>query len=188
MSGTFTLILGPMFSGKTTELLRRIRREQIAGATTLLIKHGSDTRYTKDEKIIATHDGVSKELFKNTRVVSKKDTQFIFEEDVIGIDEGQFFPDLSANIAGWMKQGKRIFVSALNGDFNQKPFPGTSKLVSMASDIVFLKAVCMLCVVKPAQEAPYTVRTGSKSTQKILVGTSDIYKAVCTKCRETTLD
>jgi thymidine kinase len=109
--------MGPMFAGKSTELLRRVKRFEIAGKKTLSIKYSADTRYSKDA--ISTHDLQIKLAFacKKLSDISDHDWSCF---DVIGIDEGQFFEDLVSFSEKASNMGKIILISALNSTFERK--------------------------------------------------------------------
>ncbi len=114
-----TLIIGPMFSGKTTELLRRLNRDSIAGKKVILIRNNIDKR------VILTHDNMS---FNRVKVIisdnlSEMDVSYY---DVIGIDEGQFFDDLIA-ANQWANKGKNIIIAGLDATSEQKPFGKISR-------------------------------------------------------------
>lgn len=131
------LILGPMFSGKTTELLRRIAREYRANRQVLLVKYSKDDRYSSDS--VASHDRLMMEdiltiscsnLNPIVSFVEKfKNTEH--EPIVIGIDEGQFFPDLIEFCEKMAQLGKEIHVAALDGTFERKPFPVIADLIQI---------------------------------------------------------
>lgn len=183
--GTLNIILGPMFGEKTTEMTSQITKCVIAGEDAVIFKHQIDTRYITGNSI-QTHGGrvISSGTIKRgiLRIVTAdKLAALKFSERVVGVDEGQFYPDIVAAVKKWLAVGKKIYVSALNGDFQRKPFPVISDLISLATHIQYQKAVCMMCVTKPARSAHYSRRMVSdKQTQ--LVGGDDIYKAVCGEC------
>mmetsp|Transcript_28300 Transcript_28300/g.43856 ORF Transcript_28300/g.43856 Transcript_28300/m.43856 type:complete len:218 (-) Transcript_28300:116-769(-) len=177
--GEIQLIYGPMFSGKTTELLRRIRRYTIANYKCCVIKYSKDNRYSKDAA--ATHD---KQTWQATSLseLSQFDSTGV---DVIGIDEGQFFPDLPAFCEEKANQGKIVIVAALDGTFQMKPFGNVLDLIPIAESVVKLNAVCMLC----HRTASFTRRLGTE-TKVELIGGSDMYVSTCRRChsRDTTKD
>lgn len=175
MTGSIELVLGPMFAGKTTELLRRVERLQIAKKKCLLVKYKKDTRYTAD--CVSTHNG------KNVNAIpcdtlSELDSKLIEECNAIAIDEGQFFPDLLSFCTKQANEhGKIVIISALDGTFEQEPFGDVLKLLSKADSYIKLNAVCMDC----GKDAAFTVRTTSQK-EKEVIGGSDIYKACCRGC------
>lgn len=135
---SLNLILGCMFSGKTTELLRRFKRYTIGNMKCLMIKFRGDTRYDKDN--VVTHCG---------KAIPATVVQYLYEVDsivnsydVICIDEIQFYPDAHIFCDKWANQGKIVEASGINGTFHKTPFPIISKLVPQASNITFLTAIC----------------------------------------------
>lgn len=136
--GCFNLILGSMWSGKTSELVRRYRRHTIGGRNCLMIKYKNDTRY--DDEMVVTHDKITVQalvceyLYEADHVVE--------EYDVICIDEIQFYKDAHIFADKWANMGKIVEACGLNGTFNRTEFPIISKLMPLSENITFLKAVC----------------------------------------------
>ncbi|CAH2291430.1 thymidine kinase, cytosolic [Pelobates cultripes] len=172
-SSSERVIFGPMFSGKSTELMRRVRRFQIAQYKCMVIKYAKDTRYSKEH--LSTHD-------KNTMAaVSACILQEVSKEaltcSVIGIDEGQFFPDIVDFCEEMANQGKTVIVAALDGTFQRKAFGDILNLVPLAESVVKLNAVCMECY----REAAYTQRLGTEKEVEV-IGGADKYHSVCRQC------
>lgn len=177
VTGRLELIFGPMFAGKTSEMLRRIRRQKIAGQRCLLVKYAADTRYSKT--CVATHDQQSVPAEAVSRLIELGDS--IDDYDVIGIDEGQFYPDIHEEVERYLSMGKAVVISALDGTFEQKPFREVLRLISMADRITKLNAVCMICY----ENAPFTQRISSdREVEKI--GGSEMYRPVCRACYDKT--
>jgi len=172
--GQIQVIFGPMFSGKTTELIRRLKRYQIANHKCLIVKYAKDDRYDKEG--IATHD---KQTLPATSVLRMADIKpsTINSYTVIGIDEGQFFPDVVSFAEQMADKGKIIIIAALDGDFQRKGFGDILNLVPIAESIVKLNAVCMMCF----QEASFTKRKGSETALEV-IGGQDKYLAACRAC------
>nr|CAP19646.1 thymidine kinase [Suberites domuncula] len=171
--GHVQLILGPMFSGKTTELIRRMRRFQVANYACLIVKYAKDDRYSNQD--VSTHDkqmtaGISATELTEVKKKAKK-------YGVIGIDEGQFFPDIVDFCEEMANAGKTVIVAALDGTFQRKPFGPILNLVPMAESVVKLKAVCMVCY----KDAAFTKRLGAEKQIEV-IGGSDKYMAVCRTC------
>ncbi|XP_026885292.2 LOW QUALITY PROTEIN: thymidine kinase, cytosolic [Electrophorus electricus] len=171
--GQIQVIFGPMFSGKSTELMRRVRRFQIAQYCCLVIKYAKDTRYS--DKGMSTHDrntmdAVPATCLRDVRPVA-------LEACVIGIDEGQFFPDIVEFSEEMANLGKTVIVAALDGTFQRKPFGSILNLVPLAESVVKLNAVCMQCF----KEAAYTKRLGTEKEVEV-IGGADKYHAVCRAC------
>ena len=167
--GRFNLILGPMYSGKTSELLRRLNRYKIAKKKCLLIKFDEDNRY--DDEYVCTHDQVKHKAVKCNKL--EKVNNIITNYDVICIDEVQFYSDSSIYCDKWANDGKIVEACGLNGDFNKKPFEQITKLIPQVDDLIFLKAVDK----NTGQDAPFTFRLSNNKEQKV-IGGLDIYSAV----------
>ena len=162
-----------MFSGKSTELIRRLKRLQIANYQCLIVKYANDTRY--DQESIATHD---RQTLKAVSVAKLNDLKVNLDDfDVIGIDEGQFFPDILEFSETMANAGKSVIVAALDGTFQRKPFESVLQLVPLAEHVVKLNAVCMVCF----GEGSYTKRTSTDQEVEV-IGGADKYMAVCRSC------
>ena len=171
--GQIQVIFGPMFSGKTTELLRRIVRFTIAKLDCAVIKYKADTRYAVEEA--STHDQ------RSIKAIPCELLSDVYHQvktmDVIGIDEGQFFPDIVAFTERLANEGKIIIVAALDGTFQRKPFGNILELVPLAESVHKLSAVCMECF----NPAAFSKRIGSDQRVQV-IGGSETYLAVCRRC------
>lgn len=180
-SGQIQLILGPMFSGKTTELLRRVQRYKIAQGRCLLVKHSRDNRY--DEANVITHDkrtltGQGIDEVKTNSLKSLADEICISDYDCIGVDEGQFFPNLTEFCEQAANNGSVVVVAALDGTFQRKPFGQVLELIPLAEDVCKLTSVCMSCY---REQAAFSFRIcGDQQVE--LVGGPEAYKALCRGC------
>lgn len=170
--GQIQVILGPMFSGKSTELMRRVQRFQIAQYKCLVIKYGKDTRYSSN---FSTHDRNTMEALP--ACLLRDVVQEAQGVSVIGIDEGQFFPDIVEFSETMANAGKTVIVAALDGTFQRKAFGTILNLVPLAESVVKLTAVCMGCF----REAAYTKRLGTEKEVEV-IGGADKYHAVCRVC------
>ncbi|KGL77521.1 Thymidine kinase, cytosolic, partial [Tinamus guttatus] len=168
------VIFGPMFSGKSTELMRRVRRFQLAQYRCLLVKYAKDTRYGTAG--LSTHDRRS--TMEALPACLLKDVyQEALSSAVIGIDEGQFFPDIVDFCEMMANAGKTVIVAALDGTFQRKAFGNILNLVPLAESVVKLNAVCMECY----REASYTKRLGAEREVEV-IGGADKYHSVCRAC------
>ncbi|XP_042219471.1 thymidine kinase, cytosolic-like isoform X2 [Homarus americanus] len=167
------IIFGPMFSGKTTELMRRLKRYQISTHKCLVIKYSNDIRY--DSNGIATHDNQVLPALSVTSLGELKDNAEKYS--VIGIDEGQFFPDIVEFAEEMANNGKIVIVAALDGTYQRLGFGSILQLVPLAESVVKLTAVCMICY----EEASYTKRTSSETAVEV-IGGCDKYIATCRRC------
>nr|XP_045595564.1 thymidine kinase, cytosolic-like isoform X2 [Procambarus clarkii] len=171
--GQIQIIFGPMFSGKTTELMRRLKRYQISKHQVLIIKYANDTRY--DMNGIATHDQQVLPAISATQLKSLKEKAL--EYSVIGVDEGQFFPDTVEFAEEMANRGKIVIVAALDGTYQRSEFGNILHLVPLAESVVKLTAVCMICY----EEASYTKRTSTETAVEV-IGGCDKYIATCRRC------
>ncbi|NWU98401.1 KITH protein, partial [Upupa epops] len=171
--GQIQVIFGPMFSGKSTELMRRVRRFQLAQYRCLLVKYAKDTRYGTSG--VSTHDRSTMEALPARAL--KDVSQEALASAVIGIDEGQFFPDIVEFCETMANAGKTVIVAALDGTFQRKAFGNILNLVPLAESVVKLNAVCMECY----REASYTKRLGEEREVEV-IGGADKYHSVCRAC------
>ncbi|RHX97999.1 hypothetical protein DYB36_002186 [Aphanomyces astaci] len=142
LQGELQLIIGPMFSGKSTELIRRMRRYQHAQLKCMVVKSKIDDRYTNDS-LVSTHDRQMMKANPLTRLEDMGDE--FMKYDVIGIDEGQFFTDLHSFCDDAANRGKIVIVAALDGTFERKPFQHVCDLIPRAESVTKLSAVCAIC-------------------------------------------
>ena len=175
-TGWIEVVCGSMFSGKTEELIRRVRRAQIARQKVELFKPQIDTRYSKDE--IVSHDDQK----LPSRVI--KDANEIIplslEAQVVAIDEAQFYKKSLVKVCKTLaNMGKRVIVAGLDTDFRGEPFSPIPELLAIAEYITKTHAICVVC----GNPANFTQRT-SKSRDQVVIGTSDIYEARCRNCYE----
>lgn len=167
-----SLIIGPMFSGKTTELLRRLTRSKIAGKKVILLRPKIDTR----EKL--THDNLTtngiKEIFLN-----EINPDNFMDYDVIGIDEGQFFKNLAASANILANRGKKVIIAGLDATSELEPFEEILNCIPYSEEVVKLSAICTFC---GSELGSFThFKLGNKK-EKIIVGGADLYNAICRKC------
>lgn len=173
--GDLSLIIGPMFSGKTSELFRRIRRNTIAKKNCLIIKYSHDNRYSEDQA--STHDLIKMNCISALKL-SEITPEQIAGVDVIGIDEGQFFEDIVEVVTKWTSEnGINVIICGLDGNYMREPFGKILNLIPKCSSVDKLCAVCSYC----GNEAPFTKRLVD-SSDEILIGGSDKYIASCVKC------
>jgi len=174
--GWIEVISGCMFSGKTEELIRRIRRAQIAKLKVAIFKPRIDIRYSSSQ--IVSHNDQS----MNSVVVDDAEEILKLAGDahVVGIDEGQFFKmnlvDVCEKLAN---EGKRVIVAGLDQDYRGKPFEPMPQLLAVAEYITKTLAICVVC----GNPADRTQRITS-SSERVLVGAKDIYEARCRNCFE----
>ncbi|EGR34057.1 thymidine kinase, putative, partial [Ichthyophthirius multifiliis] len=179
--GQIQLIYGPMFSGKTSELLRIVKRYSYAKKKCLVVNYIKDNRYTESTSI-CTHDKITLDN-NNSYIQTQKclKLQEIMEKyemfDVIAIDEGQFFQDIDEKCDFFANNGKIVLVAALDATFQRKPFNNILNLVCISESVTKLTAVCVSC----GGNASFTKRK-IKCDQIELIGSSEIYEPVCRTC------
>ena len=154
-----------MFSGKSTELIRRLQRFKIARYECLIVKYANDKRYTDGDEI-STHDKRMVPAVSSTTLNDLKSQYNIIEDyEVIGIDEGQFFPDVVEFSEEMADLGKTVIIAALDGTYQRKGFANILDLVPLAEHVIKLTAVCMICF----EDGSYTKRiTEDKEVLKFL--------------------
>jgi thymidine kinase len=175
-SGWIEVIVGSMYSGKTEELIRRLRRAQIARQRVEIFKPVIDDRYAKDQ--IVSH---SELRIPSRSVKTAKDVlRWAHEAQVIGIDEGQFLgPGLLEVCEKLARAGKRVIVAGLDQDYMGKPFEPMPQLLAVAEFITKTLAICMVCGA-PANRTYRKVARGGR----VVVGGADLYEARCRRCFE----
>lgn len=166
------LVVGPMFSGKTQELLRRMERCRVAGMKCLMIKWIRDDRYSKDK--IVSHGGVDSDI-TTVKVSNLKDVD-AEPYTVIGIDEGQFYSDIDQVTDTWACAGKRVIIASLDMTFEGIPFGNIYKIVP--ERLTKLTAVCKGCL---SDNAIFSHRIVEGEGEE-LVGGSESYMPLCRLC------
>ena len=168
------LILGCMYSGKTTEILRIVNSLKHINETPLIIKPIIDDRYSKDK--ISTHNKQEYDCLSVNNLYEVKN----ITNNYIIIEEAQFFKDLLLFVIDHVEiKGKNVIVVGLDGDSNRENFGDIHKLIPLCDDIVKLKAYCSIC--RNGVRAIFSKRISEKK-DKILVGSDGDYIAVCRKC------
>jgi thymidine kinase len=174
-TGWIEVITGSMFSGKSEELIRRLRRAQIARQKVQIFKPKVDSRYAEDH--IISH---SEMRIPSENLQSSKDllVRVAPDTEVVGIDEGQFFDaELPAVCNILANQGKRVIVAGLDQDYLGKPFEPMPQLLAIAEYITKTLAICMVC----GAPANHTQRLVARS-ERVVVGGQGTYEARCRKC------
>lgn len=180
--GVLEVICGPMFSGKSEELMRRLRRAKIAKQHTMTFKPSIDNRHSIE--YVVSHDGnklYAQALDEVTAIpdIAQQDTI-----DVIGIDEAQFFPrEIIPVICTLIEQGKRVIVAGLDLDFRGVPFGSMPILLAIADKVTKLNAICCLC----GKDANCTQRLVNGKPAKhddpiVMIGAQEAYQARCRNC------
>jgi thymidine kinase len=178
--GWIEVITGSMFSGKSEELIRRLRRAQIARQKVQIFKPIVDNRYSPDH--IVSHSDMR---IASQNVASSEELVRMVDEDadVVGIDEGQFFDaNLPAACNTLADHGKRVIVAGLDQDYLGRPFEPMPQLLAIAEYITKTLAICVVC----GDPANHTQRL-VVSSDRVLVGATGLYEARCRHCFDPTL-
>jgi thymidine kinase len=173
--GWIEVITGSMFSGKSEELIRRLRRAQIAKQKVQIFKPVIDNRY--GDSHITSHSAmrIESEGVSSSRELLERMTP---DTEVVGIDEGQFFDaELPAVANTLADQGKRVIVAGLDQDYLGKPFEPMPQLLAIAEYITKTLAICVVC----GEPANHTQRL-VESRERVLVGAQGMYEARCRAC------
>lgn len=180
--GWIELICGSMFSGKTEELLRRIRRAEIGRKQMQIFKPSIDNRYGIER--VASHNGVARGDAIVVGTASELLAAVNAETEVVAIDEVQFFDWKIAEVCDELaNQGRRVIIAGLDQDFRGEPFGPMPLLLAMAEDVMKLTAICVLCGA-PATRTQRLIdgRPARYDDPVILVGGSESYEARCRHC------
>ncbi|MDP6532617.1 MAG: thymidine kinase [Candidatus Marinimicrobia bacterium] len=172
-TGWIEVICGSMFSGKTEELIRRLKRAEIAQMKTAIFRPAIDDRYEKEH--IVSHN---QSKLKSYTVEQSKDILDLANgADVVGIDEAQFFDEGIVSICKSLAEKARVVVAGLDKDYKAEPFGNMPKLMCEADYVSKLRAICVVC----GDPANFTQRL-SKDTKQVVIGETDIYEARCRRC------
>lgn len=175
-TGFLELILGPMFSGKTSTLIQLYNRYKIYKVRVCIINYSDDTRYTTTG--LSTHDKVTVNCFMARSIKEIIDT-YEDKYDIFLINEGQFFKDIFESVEYLVeKKHKRVHIAALDGNYKREPIGNVLQLIPLCDNIQKRKAICVSC--NNGTDAIFSKRV-TNETSEILIGT-DNYKAVCRKC------
>ncbi len=174
-TGWIEVIAGSMFSGKSEELIRRLRRAKIARQKVQVFKPEVDSRFSNDH--IVSHSEMRHES-ANSRSAAEVLAKVDADTEVVGIDEGQFFDNDLVSVANELAQrGIRVIIAGLDQDYTGKPWEPMPQLLAIAEYITKTHAICMKC----GQAANYTQRT-FESEERVAVGGEGMYEARCRKC------
>ncbi len=172
--GWIEVVCGSMFSGKTEELIRRLKRARIAKLRVEIFKPGVDTRYDEDK--VVSHD--ENEIMSTPVPASSNILLMANDVDVVGIDEAQFFdPELPNVCSQLADDGIRVIVAGLDMDFKGKPFGPIPQLLAIAEYITKVHAICVKC----GSLAQYSHRT-IESEKLVLLGETESYEPLCRRC------
>jgi thymidine kinase len=175
-TGWIEVVAGCMFSGKTEELIRRLRRAQIARQKVLIFKPKIDNRYSVNQIVSHSEQSLISTVIDDACEI----LPLAKEAQVVGIDEGQFFgPNLVEICEQLANSGKRVIVAGLDQDYRGKPFEPMPQLMAVAEYVTKTLAICMVC----GNPADRTQRT-TDSSERVVVGAKGAYEARCRHCYE----
>lgn len=176
-SGSIEVVCGSMFSGKTEELIRRLKRAQIAKLNVEIFKPRTDTRYHETEVVSHDANSIASTPVENASAILLLGAN----TQVVGIDEAQFFDDELPDVCNKLAQkGIRVIVAGLDMDFSGKPFGPMPALMSIAEHVTKVNAVCVCC----GNPALYSFRTAA-SESTVLLGEKESYEPRCRSCYNT---
>ncbi len=178
--GWIEVICGPMFSGKSEELIRRLRRAEIARQRVQIFKPAIDRRYAQDQIVSHSDLRIRSEAVSNA---AELQARVDVRAEVIGVDEGQFLgPELVEVATRLADMGKRVLIAGLDTDYLGRPFHPMPELLAVADEIMKTLAICMQC----GNPAKHTQRLVA-SSDLIVVGAEGMYEARCRRCFEPNL-
>ncbi len=177
-NGSLEVITGSMFSGKTDEMIRRLRRAEIAKQRVQVFKPKLDDRYGEDQ--VASHAGSA---FAATPIEKPEEIFDLLEEDttVVAVDETQFFPEAICDVVHQLaEKGLRVIVGGLDTDFRGEPFGSMPAIMAQAERVDKLHAICMVCA-GPASRTQRLIdgRPARYDDPIVVVGASELYEARC---------
>lgn len=173
-TGWIEVIAGCMFSGKTEELIRRLRRAKIAKLEVKIFKPKIDNRYSENEIVSHSEQSLPSIIVDNSKTILEQSEN----AQVIGIDEAQFFDNDLIEVCNQLAdRGKRVIVAGLDQDYRGIPFEPIPQLLAVAEYITKTLAICVNCG-NPADKTQRKIKSG----ERVLVGASDSYEARCRKC------
>lgn len=172
--GWIEVIVGSMFSGKTEELIRRLKRAQFAKQKVEIFKPTLDTRY--DEFKVVSHQGI--EIMSTPVPTSTNILLLATDVDVVGIDEAQFFDDELPNVCNQLAdRGIRVIIAGLDLDYTGKPFGPIPNLMATAEYVTKVHAICMHC-----GNLAYVSHRKTNEESLVLLGETDSYEPLCRNC------
>ncbi|KGI60877.1 MULTISPECIES: thymidine kinase [unclassified Prevotella] len=178
--GRIEVVCGSMFSGKTEELIRRMRRANFAHQRVEIFKPAMDTRYSEED--VVSHD---KNVIKSTPIESSGSILLLAEDiDVVGIDEAQFLDDGLVNVCNQLaNRGVRVIVAGLDMDYQGIPFGPIPALCAIADEVTKVHAICVKC-----GALAYVSHRLVKSDKRVMLGEQEKYEPLCRDCYQKALE
>jgi thymidine kinase len=177
MVGSVNVIIGCMFSGKTSELIKIARRNRIINKNVMVINYSDDLRYSDETKMM-THDHIGLDCISCRDLHEILNNDLYPNADIICINEGQFYNNLY-NFCSVASKEKHVYVCGLDGDYLQRPFGEMLRIIPIAENVERLSAFCKVC--NDGTLAFFTKRI-TESNETILIGGEESYIPVCRKC------
>ena len=179
MAGSLEVIIGCMWSGKSTEIIRIAKRYKSIDKNVLILKNNKDNRYNFSENFVVSHDQDKIKCINTSELISLVNSEIYEKAEIIIIEEAQFFKDLyDFTLYSTDSKNKKVIVVGLDGDFQRQPFGDILKLIPCSEKVTKLNAYCKIC--NDGTPAHFTKRCINNIKQE-LVGSDDIYMAVCRK-------
>lgn len=174
--GRVEVICGSMFSGKTEELIRRLRRAQFARQRVQIFKPAIDTRYSEEQ--VVSHQGMS---IPSTSIDSSQSILLLYDDSqVVGIDEAQFFDEGIVGVCNELaRRGVRVIVAGLDLDFRAQPFGPMPQLLAIADDVLKVHAICLRC-----GALAYVSHRLVAGDRQVMLGEETEYEPLCRACYE----
>jgi thymidine kinase len=189
-TGYLEIILGPMFSGKTSKLIEIYKQYTFCDIPVLAINHSDDTRYSNASIQMTSHDDLFIHCIQSETIRHIIDTHIVRNNKkpiVVLINEGQFFPDLQIGVAELVNTyHAHVYVAGLDGDFRREKFGQMLDLIPMCDKVYKLHSLCVLC--KNGTKAIFshrTMTTACSTTEQKIVGAGDIYQPLCRDCYQS---
>ena len=171
-----SIIMGNMFSGKTSELIRRLKRLKVIGKNIIVVNSAKDTR--SPDEVLKTHDNVKFNCHKVYELFDLVQLDDFEVADIVAIDEAQFFPNLKKFVEYCLFENKNVIVAGLDADSFQRKWGEILECIPLACEVTKLSALCMYC--NNGNPGPFTKRK-VENNELELIGGSDMYMALCRK-------
>lgn len=178
--GRIEVVCGSMFSGKTEELIRRLKRAKIARQRVMIFKPAFDTRYSDMDVVSHDHNSISSTPVRNSQEILKDGMGY----DVIGIDEAQFLDNGMVDVCNRLAyNGVRVIVAGLDMDFRGQPFGPMPNLCAVADEVTKVHAICVKC-----GSLAYASHRLVKNSSQVMLGEKEEYEPLCRDCFKKALE
>jgi thymidine kinase len=178
--GRIEVVCGSMFSGKTEELIRRMKRAKFAKQSVEIFKPSLDTRYSEADVVSHDHNAIHSTPVESSAEILKLSAGY----DVVGIDEAQFLDDGLADVCNRLaNNGTRVIVAGLDMDYRGKPFGPIPALCAIADEVVKVHAICVKC-----GSLAYASHRLVRSNQQVLLGEKTEYEPLCRECYQKAIE